>query len=136
MLSGSPAREQADVRHRFVEQPVVSAVPAGDAAARIVEAVRSHAPRPAAEERLSAADLTLIATASATQQVAAAEGDAAPGGGRLTPRAGEQPSAPPGGLPDDEQGSPDVEELARDVYDRLERLYQIARERSGEPWGI
>jgi hypothetical protein len=125
---------------RFFEQPtpVVSAAPSTEAASKIVEAVRlapSHVP---SDDRVSLADLTLISVASATGQLAASG-------------AGERPSAPSGGGGGGggEGGhgggggggggghggkGPDIEDLARRVYEELQRVIELQRERSGHTW--
>jgi hypothetical protein len=125
---------------RFVEQAqplVVPAAPASDAASKIVEAVRTAPTHTPNDDRISLADLTLIATASATQQIAAS-----PAGG------GPAPSAPSGGGggghgggggghgKGDKKGggAHEIEELAQKIYDELQKHWEIQRERSGESW--
>jgi hypothetical protein len=99
----------------------------------MVQALQKSAPSSGGDDRVSLADLTLIAMASATQQVAAAEE-----GGR--PAASAAGAAPPagaaagagagkGGAP-----PPDLDDLARKVFKELQRLLDVARERSGSSW--
>jgi hypothetical protein len=112
-------------------QPMVHVQPSSEAASRLVQAVRTQPARTPSDDRISLADLTLISVASATQQVAASEVGDRPS----TPTATEH--AAPGGAaaPGKEQSSDqEIEELARQVFDELQRLNEIARERSGDPW--
>jgi hypothetical protein len=120
---------------RFFEQPqpLVSAVPASDAASRIVEATRTRPQASSSDERMTLGDLTLIAMASATQQVAASpEG----GSGAAHPPA---PAAAPSGAGGGRDAAAatgnaaqDIEELARAAFAELLRLQELERERSGD----
>jgi hypothetical protein len=123
---------------RFYEQatPAVSEVaPSGEAAAKMVDAVRAQPQHVPGDERVSLGDLTLISVASATGQLAASgEGErpqaVAPGGGGGDhgPGGGGHGGGHGGG-----KGA-DLEELARKVYEELQRVIDIERERSGVPW--
>ena len=80
-----PHRRDGDARAsvaapRFFEQPqpLVAGAPSSDSTARIVEALRSQPAAASGDDRVSLADLTLIAIASATQQVAASPAGGGP----------------------------------------------------------
>jgi hypothetical protein len=120
---------------RFYEQaqPVVAAAPSSEAATKMVEAVRYAPVSSPADDRITLSDLTLISVASATNQIAASPTGASPtapssGGG------GHEGGAHGGGGKAGGPGSPPIEELARRVYDELQRVIEIQRERSGDPW--
>lgn len=135
---GAPAEAgaRASSSPRFWEQPqpLVSAVPASDSASRIVEAVRNPPAATSSDDRVSLADLTLIAIASATQQVAASPAGGGPGSGASAAAApAAAPDAGHGGGGHGGKGNPqqEIEELARAAFAELQRLIEIARERSG-----
>jgi hypothetical protein len=120
---------------RFFEQPqpLVSAVPSSDSASRIVEAVRSQPAATPSDDRVTLADLTLIAMASATQQVAASPAGGGPGSGTSTTAApAAAPSESGGGGGKSGNPAQEIEELARAAFAELQRLVEIARERSGD----
>ena len=112
----------------------MSGAPSSDSASRIVEALRSQPAASSSDDRVSLADLTLIAIASATQQVAASPAGGGPSGGGASSApaaaAPERAAAHGGG----KSGNPvqEIEELARAAFDELQRLMAIARERSGD----
>ena len=111
----------------------MSGAPAGDSASRIVEALRSQ-PAASSDDRVSLADLTLIAIASATQQVAASPTGGGPSGASAAePAPGAAPEAASGhGGGKSGNSAQEIEELARAAFDELQRLIAMARERSGE----
>jgi hypothetical protein len=110
--------------------PVVSAAAQSAPAASMVQALSRSAPA-SNDDRVSLADLTLIAVASATQQMAATEA-----GGRPQPQAAPPPASAPGGngKPGEGGAKPQIEELARKAFAELRRLVEIERERSGHSW--
>ncbi len=120
---------------RFFEQtPVVSAAPSSEASTKIMEAVRSAPSHVPSDDRVSLGDLTLISVASATGQIAASgEGSrpqaAAPGGGEGGGGGGGGKGGGGGG-----GKPPDIDDLARRVYEELQRVIEIQRERSGHSW--
>ena len=136
LIEGSAASDAArPSTPRFFEQPkpLVSAVPSSDSASRIVEAMRHQPATTRSDDRVSLSDLTLIAMASATQQVAAS----AAGGGpsASAPAAAAAPTNAPASHGDGGgSGNPaqEIEELARATFEELQRLMEIARERSGD----
>jgi hypothetical protein len=114
--------------------PPVPAAPSSDATAKIVEAMRAQQESPTgSDERVTLSDLTLIATASANQQLAAASDAITPSSNNSSSRgskgksSGETKKNP-------EAERREIEEIARHVLDEVERLSEIARERSGDPW--
>jgi hypothetical protein len=122
---------------RFWElpQPLVTAVPSNDSASRMVEAVRSQPATPS-DDRVSLADLTLIAIASATRQVAASPAGGGPSGSGGVSSPAAAPAATPIGAGHGgggRSGSPqqEIEEIARAAFAELQRLIEVARERSG-----
>jgi hypothetical protein len=125
--------QRASATPRFFEQPqpMVAGAPSSDSASRIVEALRSQ-PAASSDDRVSLADLTLIAIASATQQVAASPaggGPTAAGAPAAAPASASAPSA--SGSAASANPAQDIEELARAAFDELQRLILMARERSG-----
>jgi len=135
-LSGGENAARASSAPRFYDQPqpVVAGAPSSDATARLVEALRSQPAGSSSDDRVSLADLTLIAIASATQQVAASS----VGGGPSSSSAAEpSSSSSPGGgggggggkSADPEQ---EIEDLARAAFEALKRLEAVERERSGD----
>ena len=83
---------------------------------------------------MSLADLTLIAIASATQQVAASPAGGGPSGSGASAAAPEA-SAPAAAAPRRQIAAirhKRIEELARAAFDELQRLFAMARERSGD----
>lgn len=73
---------------------------------------------------ISFAEMTLV-TAAPPQQVAA------------SPIQFDPIPAPQGRPASNQEGAvptPDIEKIARDVYSKLVRMIDIARERSGDPW--
>jgi hypothetical protein len=122
---------------RFFEQsaPVAQAVaPSSEAASRMVDAVRAQPQHVPGDDRVSLADLTLISVASATGQLAASEEGGrpqpvAPGGGGGGGGEAHHAGGKGGG------GAPaDLEDLARKVFEELQRHIEIERERSGTSW--
>jgi hypothetical protein len=115
-------------------EPPVAAAPTSESTAKMVEALRAHQNAPA-DDRLTLADLTLVAVASATQQVAASQAPptvaaASTGGG-----GGAGTSRAAGGAEQNlEAEQREIEELARQVLDEVRSLVEISRERSGDPW--
>jgi hypothetical protein len=120
---------------RFFEQPqpVVAGAPASDSASKIVEALRQQPATAAGDDRVSLADLTLIAIASATQQVAASATGGGPSAGGSSSSSPPAAAAPAGAHGGGGSGNPveEIEELARAAFVELQRLMEIARERSG-----
>ena len=122
---------------RFYEQPqpLVSGAPSSDSASRLVEALRSQPAASSGDDRVSLADLTLIAIASATQQVAASAAGGGPSGAAAAaPATAAAPESAAGGPAGGRSGNPaqEIEELARAAFDELQRLMAMARERSGD----
>jgi hypothetical protein len=124
---------------RFYEQdaPVAASMgPSSEAASSIVQAVRAQPQHSPGDDRVSLGDLTLISVASATGQLAASEAGARPqpvgpsGGGG----GGEEHGHGGGGGGGKHGGAPDLEALARKVYEELQRAIEIERERNGHPW--
>ena len=82
---------------------------------------------------MSLADLTLIAIASATQQVAASAQGGGPSSSSASPSpAAAAPAAEAAHGGKSENPVQEIEELARAAFDELQRLFAMARERSGE----
>jgi hypothetical protein len=128
-----PGSAGQSVGRAALPQPLVSAAPAGEAAARMIQAVRQPPATAPSDDRVTLADLTLISVASASQQVAAAEAGGAPAPAPARPT----DSSSSGGAPQSHGPAPakeDIEELAREVFNELQKLVEIARERSGDPW--
>jgi hypothetical protein len=130
----SPVEPSAELA-RFAPQaqPLVRATPAGDAAARMVEAVRQQPASAPGDDRVTLQDLTLISIASATQQVAASPQGSAPAPVAARPQA-ETHAAKRGGNQAKGASPGEIEELAHKVFEEYQRLVEIARERSGDPW--
>jgi hypothetical protein len=134
-IGGDPAARAAAPRFYEQPQPMVSGAPSSDSASRLVEALRSQpAATASSDDRVSLADLTLIAIASATQKVAASVQGGGPSGGATAAAPGaagaDTSSAHGAGEPADP--TQDIEELARAAFDELKRLITMARERSGQ----
>jgi hypothetical protein len=92
--------------------------------------MRSAKASAASDSRMTLGDLTLIAFASASQQVAASPEGASPEpAGRPQEGGGGGAAGGKGGAGG--AAEPDVEQLAAKVYQELERLMDIQRERSG-----
>ncbi|HEY2746697.1 MAG TPA: hypothetical protein VGL86_18840, partial [Polyangia bacterium] len=137
-IAGDTGAQRASGAQRFFEQPqpVVAGAPSSDSASRIVEALRSQPSASSSDDRVSLADLTLIAIASATQQVAASPAGGGPSGGAAAaaaPAAASSASASAAGG-GKKSGNPaqEIEELARAAFEELQRLFAMARERSGD----
>jgi hypothetical protein len=111
--------------------PAQSSSPSSDSAAHLVEAVRKQSSH--SDGRISLGDLTLIAFASATQQVAASAEGGGPSGGGGGGHGGGGHGGGGGGGKGGGKG-PDIVALAHKVYDELQHLLEIQRERSGDPW--
>lgn len=131
---GNEAAKPAANLPRFLEQPqpVVGGSPSSEAARQMMSAATSH-PATSSDDRISLADMTLISMASATGQIAASAEGAAPApasSAGADHSGGDAPKA--GGA--DADPSQDVEDLARQAFEELQRLIAIARERSGDPW--
>ncbi len=132
-LTGAEGGSRAAAAPRFFDQPqpVVAGAPSSDSASRMVEALRTQPAAATSDDRVSLADLTLIAIASATQQVAASPAGGGPsGGGAAAPAASSEPAS--GGSKKSGNPAQEVEELARAAFDELQRLFAMARERSGD----
>ncbi len=125
----------AEQMHLVQPAPVVPAAPASESTAKIVEALRSQQQQSGAnDDRVTLADLTLVAVASSTGKLAASSAPASTGA-----HASQSPAAAGGKGGPSEKKSPEaerreIEELARHVLDEVERMCEIARERSGDPW--
>jgi hypothetical protein len=135
-LTGADGGARGGATPRFFEQPqpMVAGAPSSDSASRMVEALRTQPATATSDDRVSLADLTLIAIASATQQVAASPAGGGPsgGGGAAAPAASAEPASGGGGSKKSGNPAQEVEELARAAFDELQRLFAMARERSGE----
>jgi hypothetical protein len=79
-------------------------------------------------EQISLPELTLVtAIASAPEKrVAAAE--------RRISSAPAESSAKGGVTPKDAYKDEDIDQLARDIYDEVRRMFQVERERNGDLW--
>ena len=114
--------------------PPVPAAPASESTARIVDALRAQQDSSTvADERVTLSDLTMISTASAQQKLAASSGPTTPSSTNNASRGSKGKSS------GDTKKNPEaerreIEEIARHVLDEVERLSEIARERSGDPW--
>ena len=135
-LAGDGGAARSSAAPRFFEQaqPLVAGAPSSDSASRIVEALRSQPAGASSDDRVSLADLTLIAIASATQQVAASPTGGGPTSAGAPAAAPAEAPAAASGHGGGKSGNPaqEIEELARAAFDELQRLFAIARERSGE----
>jgi hypothetical protein len=133
--SAAPSETRTSSTPRFYEQPqpLVSAMPANPAAASMVEAMRTPPAATSGDDRVTLADLTLISLASANEQIAAS-----PAGGAPAPAATPAPASGggAGAAGGDKPGNQahEIEELARAAFEELQRLIQVARERSGDSW--
>jgi hypothetical protein len=108
-------------------------VASGEPAAKLVEALRAHQQHAPSDDRVTLADLTLVAVASASQQLAASTPERAASVAQTVSSAVSAiRSHLPGKSPELEQR--EIEELARQVLDEVYTLMKIARERSGDPW--
>ena len=99
----------------------------------MVEALRTQNRGSGGDDRVTLGDLTLVAVASATQQLAAS-----PHGGSGAPPSGGGASAVHG-QKDQSDKSPEAERaeidaLARAVIDEIRQMTAQAHERSGEAW--
>jgi hypothetical protein len=136
---GSPISSRANppdwVPQLVQPPPPVPSAPSSESSARMLEALRSQVQSSATDDRVTLADLTLVAAASSSRQMAAS---AAPAAGSSTPTQGQQSTAGGHGAKA-EKKSPEaerreIEEIARHVLDEVERMCEIARERNGDPW--
>jgi hypothetical protein len=80
---------------------------------------------------ITLAEMTLV-TAAPKTQIAASEMTAsrAPVQAMSTPQASGGPAAVAARDP----AKPDVDKIAQEVYERICRMLEVARERSGDPW--
>jgi hypothetical protein len=133
--NAAPAETRSSSGARFYEQPqpLVSAMPANQATASMVEAMRTPPAATAGDDRVTLADLTLISLASANEQIAASPQGAAPAPAATAAPAGGGGGAAGGGEKQGNQAQ-EIEELARAAFEELQRLIQVARERSGDSW--
>jgi hypothetical protein len=99
----------------------------------MMTAARTQPATSTSDDRISLADLTLISLASANNQVAAAAEGASPAP-LTTGTASSSPGGDAGGGGDGKDSVQQVEDLAREAFEELQRLIAIARERSGDPW--
>lgn len=111
----------------------VSFRPSSEAAAKLLEAVRSPGAIPQ-DGRVTMADLTLIAIASTTQQVAAAEEGGGPAAAPAGGDGGGGGGAAGGGKAGGGGGGADITAIAEKVYEAYKRLLEVQRERSGDSW--
>jgi hypothetical protein len=114
--------------------PPVTSTPSSDASARMVEALRAQQQHGPTDDRVTLADLTLVAVASATQQLAASQPHRASAVQTAATSAGGRRPHEAASKPDPETERREVEELARQVLDEVHSLVEIARERSGGQW--
>jgi hypothetical protein len=137
LVKGGLETRSEGVRFYEQEAPVAASMgPSSEAASSIVQAVRAQPQHSPGDDRISLGDLTLISVASATGQLAASPGGArpqavAPGGGGGGDEHGHGGGGGGGGK---HGGAPDLEELARKVYEELQRHIEIQGERNGHPW--
>ena len=99
----------------------------------MVEALRTQQQSTSSDDRITLADLTLVAVASATQQMAASasspSGAARSSGGNHGGGEARQ----------EERRDPEAErvyidEIAREVVDEIRQQFRAAHERSGRNW--
>jgi hypothetical protein len=127
----------------LVQPTAAPAAPVNDASARMVEVLqRQHAPATGGSsssggsDRISLSDLTLVAVAAATQQVAASTSPASTstsgrsGGGREGGGSAGNSSA---SAKSPEQEHREIEDLARRVLSEVEWMMDALRDRAGEP---
>jgi len=133
--SGSPSSSGSggDTGVGVDGQGGVSFRPSSEAAAKLLEAVRSPGAIPQ-DGRVTMADLTLIAIASTTQQVAAAEEGGGPAAAPAGGDGGGGGGAAGGGKAGGGGGGADITAIAEKVYEAYKRLLEVQRERSGDSW--
>ena len=116
------------------EPATIGATPSGEASTRIVEAMRASQSG-TSDDRVSLADLTLVAVASATQQLAASS---TASHGPSHHDEGHSHGAPShgghGSKKSAEAEQREIDEIAHQVLDEVHRMLEIAGERSGSPW--
>jgi hypothetical protein len=142
-MRGAAGRHVLPPELELIRPATAPAAPVNDASARMVEVLqRQHAPAAGGNswnggsDRLSFSDLTLVAVAAATQQVAASSGSASAspatqgGSGKegVGPAGRSQASSP-----SPEQEHREIEDLARRVLSEVEWLMDAMRDRVGEP---
>lgn len=133
---GASERWVPPAQMALVQPPPVAAAPTSEATTKILDALRSQRTqeRAPSDDRITLADLTLVAAASSTQQLAAA---AQPAGESVGKSAAESSKAIVGAAKEEkspEQEQREIEHLARRVVNELSTLLEISRERSGNTW--
>jgi len=118
--TGASRHESVDSAVRAARSDTSADIPAWfEAAAR-----RHLADTASSGSGITLAEMTLV-TAAPVRQVAAQRASAT-----QAPRTASRTAANQGSA----TAPPDVEKLARDVYSKIVRLIEIARDRSGDPW--
>ncbi|MSP60393.1 MAG: hypothetical protein EXR72_08635 [Myxococcales bacterium] len=112
--------------------PAVSSAPASESSARILDALRSQQQNAPSDDRVTLADLTLVAAASSTHQLAASDHVA-----QSAPHNASHSSAGSAKASGGEKESPEaerrkIESMARDVLEEVYRMSEVGRERSGD----
>jgi hypothetical protein len=136
LVGGGNEATTKSATQRFFEQPqpVVAGSPASEAAKQMMAAARTQPATSTSDDRISLADLTLISLASATNQVAAAAEGSSPAPLNTGTASSGGGSQAQGGGSDGKDQVQEVENLAREAFEELQRLIAIARERSGDAW--
>ncbi len=125
----APAQERLDAQARAMASQARARGELQDLPPWLEEAARSMLEAGGEGEGLTFAEMTLVTSAPSRQVAASAHtADSAPS--RARPADGHDAAT------EGKHDEPDVGKLAQKVYEELERLLAIARERSGDPWRV
>ncbi len=136
--AASPARSASASSHNApalsLLRPAVA--PSSESSAKMLDALRVQQQHAPSDDRVTLADLTLVATASSTSQLAASHGEQNSSQAHHASRG--QAGGQQGGH--GQQRNPEAERLeieimAQHLVDELRRRMEIERERAGDNWG-
>ena len=132
--SSSGTSSRVPPQFSLVEPPRVASAPSSESSAKIIDALRSQQQNAPSDDRVTLADLTLVATASSTSQLAASPAGGsshshhashAQGGGHH--HGGSDSKSP-------EAERLEIEVMAQHLVDEIRRRAEVTRERTGDSW--
>lgn len=133
--AGGASAARVPPQFSLVEGARVGSAPSSESSARMIDALRSQQQNAPSDDRVTLADLTLVATASSTSQMAASAAGghsshshhATHGHGGESKHGGGEKKSP-------EAERLEIEIMAQHLVDEVRRRAEVSRERTGDSW--